>query len=82
VRPLRDLVAELALVLARAGLDQARLERLRERALAVLRAFAAPAAPLPAPGQPRVPGQPREPGRPQVPGQPPAPARDPRFWTR
>jgi Ca-activated chloride channel homolog len=57
VRPLRELVHALGsgegpVVPGRAG-----LERLRERALAVLRAFAAPAPPAaPAPGQPRDPG--------------------------
>jgi hypothetical protein len=56
VRPLRELAHALVsgegVVPGRAG-----LERLRERALAVLRAFAAPAPPAaPAPGQPRDPG--------------------------
>ncbi|HEX2159583.1 MAG TPA: VIT domain-containing protein [Actinomycetes bacterium] len=68
VRPLRDLVTELGSVPAPAGSDRARLERLRERALAVLRAFAA--APGPGPGQPPVPAR------------PPDPQRDPHFWRR
>jgi Ca-activated chloride channel homolog len=57
VRPLRELAHALGpgegpVVPGRAG-----LERLRERALAVLRAFAAQAPPTaPAPGQPRDPG--------------------------
>jgi Ca-activated chloride channel family protein len=41
VRPLRELVAELGRVAAPAGLDRIELERVRERALGVLRAFAA-----------------------------------------
>jgi Ca-activated chloride channel homolog len=47
VRPLRDLVTELALVLTPTGPDHSGLERLRERTLAVLQAFATPAAPAP-----------------------------------
>jgi Ca-activated chloride channel homolog len=45
VRPLRDLVAELSLVVRPEVPERAGLERLRERALAVLRAFAVPDAP-------------------------------------
>jgi Ca-activated chloride channel family protein len=44
VRPLRDLVAELASLAAPVVPDVPGLERLRERALVVLRAFAAPGA--------------------------------------
>jgi len=52
VRPLRDLVTELDLVLAPTGPARPGLARLRERALAVLRAFAAPpAATRPAPAR-------------------------------
>ncbi|HSO54298.1 MAG TPA: hypothetical protein VL330_16510 [Actinomycetes bacterium] len=56
VRPLRELAHALGsgggpVVPGRAG-----LERLRERALAVLRAFAAPPPAAPAPGQSRDPG--------------------------
>jgi hypothetical protein len=87
VRPLRDLVTELAHVLTPAGPGQVRLERLRERALAVLRAFAAPGLLGPGPDRARVPGQPPVPGHPQVPGHPsapvrPEPVRDPQFWRR
>ena len=66
VRPLRDLAAELALLVVPAVPDGTGLERLRERALAVLRAFAAPE-----PTQPPDPTQPLDPGR-----------RDPGFWRR
>ena len=63
--PLRELAAELARRSGSQEPDQAALERLRERALAVLRAFAAPAGgpgdqatapPPPAPARPRDPG--------------------------
>ena len=66
--PLRELAAELDRRSGSQEPDQAELERLRERALAVLRAFAAPAG---------------EPGD-QAPAPPPAPARrrDPGFWRR
>ena len=47
VRPLRDLAGELASLAAPAVPDGTGLERLRERALAVLRAFAAPGATQP-----------------------------------
>ncbi|MDP9208211.1 MAG: hypothetical protein M3O65_06870, partial [Actinomycetota bacterium] len=58
VRPLRELAHALGSGGGPAVPGQAGLERLRERALAVLRAFAAPAPPpaAPAPGQPRDPG--------------------------
>ena len=45
VRPLRDLVAELARVAATTGAGPVELERVRRRALAVLRAFATHHAP-------------------------------------
>ena len=67
VRPLRELVAELGRVVAGAGSGPLVLERVRERALAVLRAFAAPDG---RGGEaPSRPGG-REPGRGQ------------RFWKR
>jgi Ca-activated chloride channel homolog len=72
VRPLRDLVAELAQVLAPTGPGRPGLEGMRDRALAVLRTFATPAVPPPGSGRPWLPGQPAV----------PAPARDPRFWRR
>jgi Ca-activated chloride channel homolog len=71
VRPLRDLLTELGSMPAPTGSDLPRLERLRERALVVLRAFAASKAAVPGPG----------PGRPPVPTRPPDP-RDPGFWRR
>jgi len=71
VRPLRDLAAELASLAAPVVPDGTGLERLRERALAVLRAFAAPGA-APAPGRPAEPTQPPDPGR----------RGDPGFWRR
>jgi len=71
VRPLRDLAAELASLAAPVVLDGTVLERLRERALAVLRAFAAPGA-TPAPGRPAEPTPPPDPGR----------RGDPGFWRR
>jgi hypothetical protein len=71
VRPLRDLAAELASLAAPVVPDGTGLERLRERALAVLRAFAAPGA-TPAPGRPAEPTQPPDPGR----------RGDPGFWRR
>ena len=71
VRPLRDLVTELGSMPVPTGSDRPRLERLRERALAVLRAFAAPQATVPGPG----------PGQPPAPTQPPG-SRDPGFWRR
>jgi hypothetical protein len=58
VRPLRDLVAELARVAASTGAGPVELERVRRRALAVLRAFAthhAPDAPAAGTRQPRDP---------------------------
>jgi Ca-activated chloride channel family protein len=71
VRPLRDLASELASLAAPAVPDGARLERLRERALAVLRAFAAP-------------GAARAPSRSPDPTQPPdrRRQRDTGFWRR
>jgi hypothetical protein len=82
VRALRDLAAELASLAAPAVPDGAGLERLRQRALAVLRAFAAPGA-APPPGQPPDPTQPPDPGQPAGPAQPPDPGgRDPGFWRR
>jgi hypothetical protein len=57
VRPLRELAHALGSGEGQVAPGRAGLERLRERALAVLRAFAAPAPPAaPAPGQPRDPG--------------------------
>ena len=50
LRPLRDLVADLDLLDARTGPTPTTLERLRDRALAVLRAFGAP-------GDPATPGR-------------------------
>jgi hypothetical protein len=68
VRPLRELAAELR-PLARTGVPGGReLERLRDLALAVLRAFAAPD------------GQAGHPG--PAPGPAPGPGRDPAFWRR
>jgi Ca-activated chloride channel family protein len=66
--PLRELAAELDRQAGSPERDQGALERLRERALAVLRAFAAPAG---GPGD-------------QAPAPQPAPARrrDPGFWRR
>jgi Ca-activated chloride channel family protein len=71
VRPLRDLASELASLAAPAVPDGARLERLRERALAVLRAFAAP-------------GAARAPSRSPDPTEPPdrRRQRDTGFWRR
>jgi Ca-activated chloride channel homolog len=68
LRPLRDLLAELGRQAGIVALDQPGLERLRERALAALRAFATAAG---------------RPGGPAPPG-PPAPARrrDQGFWRR
>jgi len=71
VRPLRDLAAELVSLAAPVVPDGTRLERLRERALAVLRAFAAP-GPAPAPSRSPDPAQPPDPRR----------QRDPGFWRR
>jgi hypothetical protein len=71
VRPLRDLASELASLPAPAVPDGARLERLRERALAVLRAFAAPGA-APAPSRSPDPTQPPDRRR----------QRDTGFWRR
>jgi hypothetical protein len=51
VRPLRDLVAELARVAASTGAGPVELERVRQRVLAVLRAFATVHASV-APGGP------------------------------
>jgi hypothetical protein len=48
VRPLRDLVAELSLLDARTA-TPVELQRLRDRALAVLRAFGAPGDRPPSP---------------------------------
>jgi Ca-activated chloride channel homolog len=65
IQPLRDLAAELVPVRGPLVPGRAELERLRERALAVLRAFASPAppaAPAPGPAQPPGPGEPRDPG--------------------
>jgi Ca-activated chloride channel family protein len=64
--PLRELAAELDRLLRQATPDRPELDRLRERALAVLRAFAAEPA-----GQPQAPAPP----------EPPAP-RDGAFWRR
>jgi hypothetical protein len=71
VRRLRDLASELASLAAPAVPDGARLERLRERALAVLRAFAAPGA-APAPSRSPDPTQPPDRRR----------QRDTGFWRR
>jgi hypothetical protein len=67
VRPLRDLVGELRVVAGPRVPGREALGRLRERALAVLRAFAAP-------GHRQPPG----PALPPAAGQP----RDPEFWRR
>ena len=55
LRPLREVAAELDRVAASGGSERVELERVRERALAVLRAFATQEAPggPPAPGGPR-----------------------------
>jgi Ca-activated chloride channel family protein len=67
LRPLRDLAAELDRALSRPAVaDAAALARLRERALAVLAAFAAPAGGDPAP----------------VPPPDPEPSRGRAFWKR
>jgi hypothetical protein len=72
VRPLRDLAAELASLAGPvAAADAVGLERLRERALAVLRAFAAPGA-APAPSRSPDPTQPPDRRR----------QRDTGFWRR
>jgi hypothetical protein len=70
LRPLRDLLADLAREAGPAGPGSRRPapERLRERALAVLRAFAAPVPPA----HPSNPAPPARPGR----------RRDPAFWKR
>jgi Ca-activated chloride channel homolog len=68
VRPLRELAAGLGRVAAPGGVGLVELERVRERALAVLRAFATQ-------GGPDVPGGRR--GWEAAPG-----ARDPGFWKR
>jgi hypothetical protein len=73
VRPLRDLVGELRVVAGPRVPGREALGRLRERALAVLRAFAAPGHRQP-PGQ----GLPPGPARPLATGRP----RDPEFWRR
>jgi hypothetical protein len=76
VWPLRDLAAELARMAATTGAGPVELERVRRRALAVLRAFAThhtPGGPGATPGAPGVPGGPTAGmGRP----------RDPDFWKR
>jgi hypothetical protein len=74
VRSLRDLAAELVSVAGTVVPDRRGLERLRERALAVLRAFAAPVH-----HQPPVSTQP-----PEATHQPPAAGRrgDRGFWRR
>jgi hypothetical protein len=79
VRPLRDLVDELRVVAGPRVPGREALGRLRERALAVLRAFAAPGHRQP-PGQTQPPGQGQPPGPalPPVTGQP----RDSGFWRR
>jgi hypothetical protein len=59
LRPLRDLAAELAPSTRPTVAGQPELDRLRDRALAVLRAFAA-AGPVPSP--PAGPVPPRDPG--------------------
>jgi hypothetical protein len=98
VRPLRELAAELARVpspwgagrvgvagvAAPEGFGPVGLERVRERALAVLWAFARPEAP----GGPDIPGAPGTPERiPEAPGGPGGgeatpPGRDSTFWKR
>jgi Ca-activated chloride channel family protein len=89
VRPLRGLAAELRRRLGAGVPGWAEVERLRDLALAVLRAFAVPGSQAPGGPSPRVPapGVPA-PGMPTpgvpVPEPPPAPAqpRDPGFWRR
>ena len=71
LRPLRELIAELARVAALAGSAGVELERVRVRALAVLRAFAAPGGPDDRGGE-----TPRRPWGQQGRG------RDPGFWKR
>jgi hypothetical protein len=93
VRPLRELAAELARVpspwgagrvgvAAPEGFGPVGLERVRERALAVLRAFAGSEAP----GIPGGPGAPAAPGGPgggeATPPPGVGPGRDPSFWKR
>jgi Ca-activated chloride channel homolog len=79
LRPLRELAAQLARVDAFGGSGRVELERVRERALAVLRAFAAQEASY-APGSPVPPGAPGGEASPRTPrlDQP----RDPDFWKR
>jgi Ca-activated chloride channel family protein len=74
VRPLRELVAELGRVAAPGGSDARELERVREWALAVLRAFAAAAD-----GRGGAQGG-EPPSRPAVRER--EPGRDPGFWRR
>jgi hypothetical protein len=69
LRPLRDLAAELALLARPVAPEGPELERLREQALAVLRAFAAPT------GRPGGQGPPPGTGTGR-------PRRDPGFWKR
>jgi hypothetical protein len=79
LRPLRELAAQLARVPALGGSGRVELERVRERALAVLRAFAAQEASY-TPGPPVPPGAPGGEASPRTPrlDQP----RDPDFWKR
>jgi len=85
VRPLRDLVGELRALAGVRVPGREALGRSRERALAVLRAFAAPGHRQP-PGHGQPPGLTQPPGQTQPPGltQPPAAGRprDPEFWRR
>ena len=67
VRPLRDLAAGLARVAAPGGSGEVELERVRERALAVLWAFATQGAPNAPEGRQ---------------GWEAPPGRDPGFWKR
>jgi hypothetical protein len=89
VRPLRDLTAGLVLVGRPAVPAGVELERLRERALAVLRAFAAgdrpggrPGQPSPEPGPGWAPEPAPAPDPAQGPGQGPSRDPAPEFWKR
>jgi Ca-activated chloride channel family protein len=91
VGPLRELSGELVLLTRPVVPQGHELERLRARALAVLRAFAAPAgagwqgSPGPARRGPLDPGQPPDPQAPPpmpTPQPRPAPPRDSDFWRR
>ena len=81
VWPLRDLAAELSRATASVGAGPVELERVRQRALAMLRAFATHHTP----GAPAVPDASGPGATPGIPGGPTAGLgrpRDPDFWKR